>query len=311
MPEKIKFTADEDIINFFHEGQLYYFLDKDEVRKLFNIIKAIKFFPGEYVFKENDNSHFLYLVKEGELVYERNGKTLKKLLPGDTFGEVSFIDEGIRTSSVKAVKESMLYYLNGDDLLDGNKIPPEISLKIVMKLAQKVTEQIRSIEKTTTKKLIEAGESDYVEFKSTLRWNLHTDKRDKEIEHASLKTIAAFLNSEGGTLLIGVDDGQNVLGIEKDGFANDDKAMLHLTNLIKERMGKSVLSFVDIAVEELEGKKIMRVDCKPASTPVYLVHNNTESFFIRTGPSTTALPASEIFPYILNRFYLPLIQAEY
>ncbi len=140
---------------------------------------------------------------------------------------------------------------------------------------------------------------------------MHTQKKDKEIEHASLKTIAAFLNSEGGTLLIGIDDKRNVLGLDNDQFQNDDRAMLHLTNLIKERIGKHVLSFVDIEIEQIAGKKIMRVDCKPSSVPAYIMHNNTEKFYIRTGPSTTGLPVSDIFSYILNRFYLPVIRSEY
>lgn len=58
----------------------------------------------------------------------------------------------------------------------------------------------------SVEELIHRGESERLEFKSTLRWNLHTDSKDKRIEHAVLKTIAAFLNTQGGTLLIGVED---------------------------------------------------------------------------------------------------------
>ena len=46
--------------------------------------------------------------------------------------------------------------------------------------------------------------------------------------HAALKTIAAFLNTEGGDLLIGVDDDRRVLGIEHDRLENDDKFLRHL-----------------------------------------------------------------------------------
>ena len=57
--------------------------------------------------------------------------------------------------------------------------------------------------------LIKRGESKTLEFKSTLRWSLKEDRQDdKGVTHAVLKTIAAFLNTEGGDLLIGVaDDG--------------------------------------------------------------------------------------------------------
>ena len=57
--------------------------------------------------------------------------------------------------------------------------------------------------------LIATGESDDVEFKSTLRTNLHTGQIDDKMQSAVLKSIAGFLNAKGGTLLIGVaDDGE-------------------------------------------------------------------------------------------------------
>jgi hypothetical protein len=71
--------------------------------------------------------------------------------------------------------------------------------------------------------LIATGENDKLEFKATLRWNIHAERVGKEIEHETLKTIAAFLNSEGGTLLIGVSDSGEILGLDADGFENDDR----------------------------------------------------------------------------------------
>ncbi|MCD6174770.1 MAG: ATP-binding protein, partial [Planctomycetes bacterium] len=75
--------------------------------------------------------------------------------------------------------------------------------------------------------VIAAGENDGLEFKSTLRWNLRSNKPDKAMEIACLKTMAAFLNSEGGTLLVGVEDDGHILGIGADKFPNEDKFLLH------------------------------------------------------------------------------------
>ena len=64
--------------------------------------------------------------------------------------------------------------------------------------------------------LIKRGESKTLEFKATLRWNLRENRKDdKAITHAVLKTIAAFLNTAGGDLLIGVADDGTVTGIEQ------------------------------------------------------------------------------------------------
>ena len=61
-----------------------------------------------------------------------------------------------------------------------------------------------------------SSEGSRLEFKSTLRWNLATDRADRKIENQCLKTVASFLNTDGGVLLVGVDDGGNLLGLERD-----------------------------------------------------------------------------------------------
>jgi len=155
----------------------------------------------------------------------------------------------------------------------------------------------------STEELIEQGESETVEFKSTLRWHIYAERMDKDIEHASLKTIAAFLNSDGGTLLIGVNDDGEPIGLENDQFASSDKMMLHLTNIIKDRIGASYIRFLRMTVDEVTGMPVLRVDCRPGVVPAYLQHGNDEHFYIRTGPSTTRLQPSEIHEYVEHHFY--------
>lgn len=60
------------------------------------------------------------------------------------------------------------------------------------------------------------GESDRLEFKSSARWNLRTDKRDEAMEEVVAKTVAAFMNSAGGTLLLGVADDGSLIGLGPD-----------------------------------------------------------------------------------------------
>jgi hypothetical protein len=151
--------------------------------------------------------------------------------------------------------------------------------------------------------IIAQGENATVEFKSTIRWNIRAGRNDDEIQHSVLKTIAAFLNTDGGTLIIGVNDTGNPLGLDNDRFENDDKMLLHLTNLIKDRIGVRHFRFVEMTVESVEEKKVLRVDCKKDVTPAYLKYKNGEVFYIRTGPATLELPTSEIHDYIQDRFY--------
>jgi hypothetical protein len=146
------------------------------------------------------------------------------------------------------------------------------------------------------------GESDSVEFKSTLRVNLHTGDRDPRMEHAVLKTIAGFLNTSGGTLIIGVADNGNPVGLSADKFANEDQLSLHLVNIIKERMGVLAVTNSHIHFDDYRGVRIAVLTCRKSSAPVFLKDGNIERFYIRTGPSTTELTASEAQEYIKYRF---------
>jgi len=146
------------------------------------------------------------------------------------------------------------------------------------------------------------GESSYIEFKSALRMNLHTGTRDPKIELAILRTIAGFLNTHGGTLMIGIADDGTALGIGADGFENEDKMSLHLVNLIKDRMGPIFLPFIHMRFEDYKDNRVMVVECTKGKSPVYVKDGPVERFYIRTGPSTTELTASQTQEYLKQRF---------
>ena len=131
--------------------------------------------------------------------------------------------------------------------------------------------------------------------------------KGKEIEHAALKTVAAFLNTDGGTLLIGVNDQGEILGLENDKFPNDDKILLHFTKMVNDRISMQHMSFVDCYVDMIDSIKVLRIDIKPANTPAYLEDNNEEKFYIRTGPSTSSLRVSEHYDYVRTRFSHPVL----
>lgn len=150
--------------------------------------------------------------------------------------------------------------------------------------------------------LISRGESKKLEFKSTLRMNLITKQIDKKIEHEVLKTITAFLNTDGGTLLIGVSDDYQVIGIENDAFPNDDKFLLHFQNLLKDKIGSIFCLFIEYDLFPSRGKKVLKVDCKKSDKQVFMKYDNEEEFYIRTGPSSEKLSGNKLIDYIKRRF---------
>jgi hypothetical protein len=150
--------------------------------------------------------------------------------------------------------------------------------------------------------LIGRGEDAHLEFKSTMRHNLHTGKAGKEIELAWLKGVTAFLNTEGGIVLLGVADDGTPLGLAADGFENDDKCLLHFKNLLNQHLGAEYAQWVHFQLYELEGKQIGAVECERARAPVFLrAKNNEEAFLIRTGPSNIELSLSRALRYIQDR----------
>ena len=151
--------------------------------------------------------------------------------------------------------------------------------------------------------LIVGGESDYVEFKSTLWVNLHTHERDSRIEHAMLRTLAGFLNTSGGTLVVGVADDSTPVGLNVDGFENEDKMALHLANIVNSRMGPTVWIAMHANFEDYEDDRVLVVHCEKARSAVYVTDGNAQHFYIRTGPSTTELNLSQSEEYIRQRFH--------
>ena len=150
--------------------------------------------------------------------------------------------------------------------------------------------------------LIARGEGDAVEFKSTLRTNLHTGQVDEKIHLAALKTIAGFLNAKGGVLLIGVSDNGEVLGIGADGFANEDKMGLHLVNLIKDRIGDVFLPYVHAHFDDQDGQRIFAVRCEKGPKAAFVKDGGLQRFFVRGGNATVELTGASVTDYVKQRF---------
>jgi hypothetical protein len=150
--------------------------------------------------------------------------------------------------------------------------------------------------------IIAEGESYNLEFKSSLRVNLHTNQKDPRMEMSCIKTIAGFLNGKGGTLLIGVKDDGETIGLDADGFQNEDKMLLHLTNLIRDKISPQHMMYIHPHFIELDGKRVLSVECNSSKSPVYVKDENLEKFFIRTGASTSELSVSQTQEFIRQKF---------
>ncbi len=160
---------------------------------------------------------------------------------------------------------------------------------------------IQEREKEHVLHLIEKGESETLEFKSTLRTNLETGETDKRMEKAVLKTLVAFMNTDGGTLLIGVSDDGSVRGVDLESFESKDKLNLHLTNLISSQIGNGFLPYISFDMVDFGEKSVVRVRCLVSPKPVFLKDGKVEMYFVRSGPSSVELTGMSLINYVNNR----------
>jgi hypothetical protein len=175
-----------------------------------------------------------------------------------------------------------------------------------------ITATKESVAPVSLEDMIAEGESDELEFKSTLRWDLREGVVSKKIEEVIMKTVAAFANSQGGTLLIGVEDDGNVLGLEHDyislGSGNRDKFELHLRNLLNQQFGSGfVATKLQVRFPGIDGKELCQVDVDPAKEPIILKVKDkngqtVEKFYARSGNSSQEIPMSELSGYMKDRF---------
>ncbi len=166
---------------------------------------------------------------------------------------------------------------------------------------------------STIEDLLRRGESETLEFKSSLRLGVPSGTIEPVVEKSILKTIAAFLNSyKGGTLVIGVEDNKNVLGVEYDFPAlgkkqNLDGYELHLRNLLNQHFGSDSAPLIEIVLHPIGDKHVCEVRVKPGRRAFTLIEADknglkTSHLYIRTGNQTKALTMEEAIRYVAERW---------
>jgi len=226
--------------------------------------------------------------------------------------EISII---FQTSQNAPVDEQKAFELGASDYITKPFEPEVVKSRIktrvrVLEEKKKLKMQIKNLHDSVVlpkseqeiEALTASGETNKTEFKSTLRHNIYTKKNEARIENACLKTVTGFLNSKGGYLLVGVDDGGNIVGLDADGFKNNDKLLLHWFNLLKETIGADFIKFIESEILYYKGKQLLFVCCEHAPRPVFFSRDGDEYFYVRVGNSTQSLQPSEMLAYIDDHY---------
>ncbi len=154
--------------------------------------------------------------------------------------------------------------------------------------------------------LIEKGEGELIELKSSIRWDLKQGKVNKGLEDVILKTIAGFMNNRGGALLIGVNDDGEIVGLEHDYSTlkrkNRDGFEQHLINMISSQIGTALCPLVQIVFHKIDAEEVCRVIIKASPRPVYIQRGSEVLYFLRTGNTTRELNVREALAHIEQRW---------
>ena len=154
----------------------------------------------------------------------------------------------------------------------------------------------------------EGEEGRHIEFKQTARWNVREQRKDKTMEEVIAKTVAGFLNGEGGTLLIGVNDNGEPVGLDadyklvkppdRDGYVN------WLDPMLQNSLGHAGAHRVRVRFDIVSGYDVCRLDVPASSKPIWATKGDEMVLYERRSNSTRAVPADELDQFKVERFGL-------
>ena len=216
---------------------------------------------------------------DGTSVYEE---------PAVTAGET-----GDSVPSMDAITESVIARIRGD-----------------AEFAAIVARQLRGVAPTFAQSIDELlvnDEDDAVEFKSTARWDVRESVRNPAIEDAVVKAVAAFLNTDGGTLLIGVAPDGSLVGLGDDyphvKPENGDGFVNWLTTHLSNALGAAAVMRTRARIVSQSEVELCRLDVAPSSQPTWAkTSKELRVFFVRMNNSSRTLPADELDAYFTDRW---------
>jgi hypothetical protein len=290
----------------------------NEERKNVNI-KSIEILLSKICHKTDDK---LYILKEWKNKYkdlkllEKRKKYIRKNQPIHRLNQIKDVTVYLENKNQnKDYASSIIKSLSSKDskyttqsfykIFENKKYFEKIfeGKSLIIKLKKSFDKPVEQ----NTFEIIKSGESNTCEFKETMRVCLKQKAPPEAIELGVLKTIAAFSNSNGGDLFIGVNDSEEIVGLEKDYLSfkpidqNKDGFQKHLDNIISKTFTNSIFSSLLITIETINNLDFCRINVKKARNTIFAKINKEEKFYIRRSGSTVELSKSEMIKYLKNR----------
>ena len=107
-----------------------------------------KFLPDEYIFKQGESGNKAYLLLDGRIAIEVNGKKVSEISEMEIFGEMSLILKKPRSASIRVLKPSIVLPIDEKILSDLLEKSPPIVKSMVRQLSYRLAQcdaEIRSL----------------------------------------------------------------------------------------------------------------------------------------------------------------------
>ena len=235
------------------------------------------------------------------------------------------IEKGMRVS-ISTKKDDGRFLING--VVEKILTPPEITfleygIHVLISDGTRgyVKKIIRELDEQVLKQMIQVGEDSHLEFKETFKVDVTTKKELKCLRDEVVKEIAAFMNADGGTLIIGVNDSQHIVGLDLDyKFINlvrenqvkKTKLTEEIRDYVRQKLQDETLETkYSVSVIRVDGKDLCVIAVISSQIPAFVdqkifytrcnqskqISGVRQNFFIRTGPQAQCLGARKGFRF--------------
>lgn len=153
--------------------------------------------------------------------------------------------------------------------------------------------------------LLQEGENEHLEYKSSLRWDFKSKTINRSLETVVAKTIAGFMNHRGGSLIVGVTDEGAIVGLKNDyqtlRHKNRDGFERCITDIVSKKLGGHKCPLIHCLFHEIDGQEVCRILVEPSLEPVYVNEGQVAKYYVRSGNGTRELDAREALAHISQR----------
>ncbi len=248
---------------------------------------------GATVFSADHHGDAFYLVISGILLIRLKNRKVKECHAGQIFGEVAIFDNHTRMGTIQVKEAAVLAKFDKTRIFEDDYLPISLRAKIFKALTVQIISYLYNEMPTSSRELMMKGESETIEFKASA----HQEHFPKIME-----TVAAMMNSHGGTILLGVEDSGGLYGLKLN-HTERDVLVLKLNKLLRDQLGEYPSTLVLIDAEIIDGREIIRIDCEPAAVPVFFQEKGKEALFVRVSRQNTRITTlRDCIQYIKKRF---------